>query len=450
MKDRKKNISSSGKKVSFTSESLSSSDSSDSSSSDNESDSVEDTDYVPSNSSISSEDDQVSSPPTKSTNLRRSERLEQSTDDEIDRSHDRYDLRPKVINPKKFGTMIYEFINQTVREHSELENPRSVKRRKITPPTNEMLPEPPFVPDTLSDLLKLIKLCMITPFKDCQELPPLLEALQDIENLIGLQPVKTTVVHHVIAYCQRKHFDKTEFNHMVIVGPPGCGKTTLSLSLAKLFNKMGKIKTDKVVVGNRRNMIGAFLGQTSHATQAVVDSALGGVLLIDEAYSLGDGRSTSGADCYSKECIDTLNQNLTEKGDEFICIVVGYKDQLLRDFFSVNPGLNRRFRWWMEIEPYKPDELSKIFVKMISDQKLILEMTCLEQCPKFFQTNRLIFCDHAGSVREFVDKIQIVHSKRVFGKDQKGIVNMEDLINGLKLFATKLSPEEHVNYSMYV
>ena len=367
--------------------------------------------------------------------IRRSKRLKEVNEEKkrSSRKHSRYDLRPRITNTERFGSMMYQFINQAVKEHVA-EGQHIRKKRKTTPASNAMLPEPPYAPTSLVKLIELIEMSCKTPFKDYQELPQLLEPLHEIQKLIGMNKVKLEIVDHVITFAQNKFFHKSEFDHMVIFGPPGCGKTTLSQSLAKLFNRMGKIETDKVVVGNRQNMIGSYLGHTAKATQAVIDRALGGVLLIDEAYSLSDGRSSESGDSFSKACIDTINQNLTEKGGEFICIIVGYKEQLKRDFFGVNEGLQRRFRWWLELQKYKPSELALIFQKMIKDQNLQFDEKCVSNHTAFFESHYTKFPDHAGSVREFVDKVKVAHCRRVFGKDIKGNICTDDMKEAIKLF----------------
>ena len=104
-------------------------------------------------------------------------------------------------------------------------------------------------------------------------------------------------------------------------------------------------------------MIAKYLGQTAMKTRNVLESARGGVLLIDEAYSLGHKENR---DMYSKECIDTINQNLTERQGEFICIIAGYKDSVEKCFFSYNPGLHSRFTMRINMDEYEAGDLIKI------------------------------------------------------------------------------------------
>ena len=122
------------------------------------------------------------------------------------------------------------------------------------------------------------------------------------------------------------------------------------------------LKNEKFVKARRSDLIAGYLGQTAKATQKIIDSAIGGVLFIDEVYSLGNSEKR---DSFAKECIDTINENLTEKKTDFICIIAGYKDEIDSCFFSYNSGLERRFPVRFTIEEYKPEELFLIFIKSI-------------------------------------------------------------------------------------
>jgi SpoVK/Ycf46/Vps4 family AAA+-type ATPase len=253
-------------------------------------------------------------------------------------------------------------------------------------------------------------------YKDCEDLRPLQAPLFEIDQLIGLSGIKNALVPRILQYLQRKKITIATNvpNHICIGGPPGCGKTTLANCLARLFKAMGTIRTDNVVVGTRQNMIGSYVGHTEKHTQAKIDEAMGGVLLIDEAYSLGDGRA-EGSDSFSKVCIDIINQNLSERGDEFLCIIVGYADALQRDFFSVNAGLARRFPWRYEIDKYSSAELVEIATAMT--QRIGLDI-CEKETYQILNQHRERFTNHAASVQEFVNKLQMLVYRDSFGRAQ--------------------------------
>ena len=175
---------------------------------------------------------------------------------------------------------------------------------------------------------------------------------------------------------------------------------------------MGILTSDKVVKADRTKLIGKYLGSTSIKTLEVLKSANGGVLLIDEVYSLGN---KGDRDSFSKECIDTINQYLSEHVDEFICIIAGYKYQVEDCFFSYNPGLERRFPWKFSIDEYNCYELAKIMRIQILDSKWGIDDSIdnlyLEEIIK---NNKEYFSGNGGSTKNFIDKCKISHARRVF------------------------------------
>jgi len=222
-----------------------------------------------------------------------------------------------------------------------------------------------------------------------------------------------------------------KMNHIVITGPPGSGKTTLAEKISLLFNRMGMIRSDKIVRGNRTNMIGSYLGTTAKLTQQTIDKAIGGVLLIDEAYNLGSSGSASG-DSYAQECVNTLNQNLTEKGDQFQCIIIGYRDALESQFFALNSGLKRRFQWHFDLPGSTSEQLSLIFKKMAQDEKLTLSPGVGDTA--WFASRMTSFEHSGGSCENLVQKVKVAYCRRVFGQMEKGSVLPQDLETGYKLY----------------
>lgn len=184
----------------------------------------------------------------------------------------------------------------------------------------------------------------------------LVECLKDLDSMIGMDKFKEQIINQILFFIQDMQEPNT-FLHTVITGPPGCGKTRTINILAKIYCKLGILESDKVVNADRASLVGKWCGHTAIKTKEVLGSAKGGVLVLDEVYSLGN---KDHGDSFSKECIDTLNQYLSEHVDDFVCVIAGYKDLVQECFFSVNPGLERRFPWRFTIEPYTPEELSKI------------------------------------------------------------------------------------------
>ena len=135
--------------------------------------------------------------------------------------------------------------------------------------------------------------------------------------------LKKTIFYQLMYFIQNLHDGKLDMLHTIIQGPPGVGKTELGKILCDLYSSLGVLKNKKYIIAKRSDLIGGYLGQTAIKTQAFIDKAKGGVLFIDEAYSLGDADKK---DSFSKECIDTLNLNLTENKHQMMCIIAGYKD----------------------------------------------------------------------------------------------------------------------------
>ena len=305
--------------------------------------------------------------------------------------------------------------------------------------------------ETLTDLIDLGK--MYDPNKkvrynfDLKRLNNLIEPLTKLRDIIGMETVKKTVVNHIIYYLQDFHVGYDDMMHTVIQGPPGVGKTLLGRLLGEIYYGLGVIKGNKGLKKKKKNadpnekfafkivkrsdLIGKYLGHTASKTQQAIDDAEGGVLFIDEAYSLGN---PEGRDSFSKECIDTINQNLSENKGKFLCIIAGYKDSLDKCFFAYNEGLRRRFSFVYTIEPYTASELRAIFIKMVKDIKWdIVSETDIGL--DFFEKNYSSFKYYGGDMETLLFNCKLEHSKRTFGtNDIKKKFNRSDLENGFKVF----------------
>lgn len=260
--------------------------------------------------------------------------------------------------------------------------------------------------------------------------------LKELKNMIGMRSIKDRIIDLFFFYLQNfmKNESGNDMLHTIIEGSPGSGKTEVSKILAKLYHKLGIVKTEKFIIAKRSDLIGKYLGHTAAKTQEVFNKAKNGVLFIDEAYSLGNAE---GRDSFSKECIDTINQNLTEKKGELIVIIAGYKKQLSESFFSYNPGLLRRFPFRFTIGEYSPEDLMEIYIKMLNDDKWELDEKNKIKL-EFFKKNKDFFPFNGGDMETLWHFTKMVHSRRVFGLDlklRKKITN-EDLENAFKLFIT--------------
>jgi len=274
----------------------------------------------------------------------------------------------------------------------------------------------------------------------------LIDSLVELRDLIGMQTVKDELVNQILLFMQKMN-DPNMFLHTVLTGNPGCGKTSLCNILAKIYKNMGFLSNDKVIIADRSQLIGKWLGETSIKTKQVLESAKGGILLIDEAYSLG---SPDGNDSFSKECIDCINQYLSENADDFICIIAGYKEDLERCFFRQNRGLERRFPWRYDIQQYKPNELYEIFNLQTTKDKWKLKVK-KEEIIKLLTTNKDMFKNNGGDTKNLLDMCKICHAQRVFGSRKvKRQLNLEDLENGFKIYTKLRKEKKEVPLNMYI
>ena len=288
--------------------------------------------------------------------------------------------------------------------------------------------------NNIDDLIELAKIYNPVENKkyniNMDALSQLVEPLTELKRMIGMPKLKKSILNQVIYFLQDLEEKNAHMMHTIIEGPPGSGKTEVAKILGKIYAKLGFLKKEKVLSVKRSDLVGQYLGQTAIKTQKVIDSAKGGVLLIDEAYSLGN---PEGRDSFSKECIDTINQNLSEEKSEFICIIVGYKNSLRDSFFSYNAGLERRFPFRYTIDEYTHEDLMKIFKKLLVDYKweLVAEE---KKLLKFFEENRKVFEFNGGDLETLIQNSKITHSRRVFtlDNDVKKKLTIDDLENGLK------------------
>jgi AAA+ superfamily predicted ATPase len=204
------------------------------------------------------------------------------------------------------------------------------------------------------------------------------ELLAELDQLTGLARVKREV-HRQVAVLRVEKLrteaglkSPTITRHLVFVGNPGTGKTTVARLVAGIYKALGLLSKGQLVEVDRSELVAGYLGQTATKTADVVASAAGGVLFIDEAYSLTAG--DTGADQYGREAVDTLVKEMEDRRDDLVVIVAGYPEPM-EVFIDANPGLASRFRTTIEFENYSDDELTDILIGLAeaADYELVPE-----------------------------------------------------------------------------
>ena len=217
-----------------------------------------------------------------------------------------------------------------------------------------------------------------------------------------------------------------------------------------MYSKIGVLNENKFVMVSRQDLIAGYLGQTAIKTPKVIQKALGGVLFIDEAYSLA---ASEKEDSFSKECLDTLCESLSNYKGELMVIIAGYEHELDNTFFKVNQGLNSRFIWRFSMDPYNCEELIEIFKKIIelNNWKLEEEMSIDRN---WFLNKYEEFTSYGRDMEQLFTYTKICHSRRIYGKDisKRKKITMQDIENGYKMFAENRKKKDGNKniFSMYI
>ncbi|WP_160719866.1 stage V sporulation protein K [Bacillus sp. USDA818B3_A] len=199
-------------------------------------------------------------------------------------------------------------------------------------------------------------------------------ALKEIEEelgaLVGMEEMKRMIKEiYAWIYVNKKREEmglkaRKQALHMMFKGNPGTGKTTVARLIGKLFQKMSVLSKGHLIEAERADLVGEYIGHTAQKTRDLVKKAQGGILFIDEAYSLGRG----GEKDFGKEAIDTLVKHMEDKQHEFILILAGYSREM-NHFLTLNPGLHSRFPLVIDFPDYNIDQLMDIAGRMLEERE---------------------------------------------------------------------------------
>ena len=224
------------------------------------------------------------------------------------------------------------------------------------------------------------------------------ECLKALDGLVGLGGVKKEI-SNLAAFLnlQIKRGENNTFQgkHYVFTGNPGTGKTTVARIMTDVFKTLGIVSRGQLVEADRAKLVAGYSGQTAIKTNQLVDEAIGGVLFIDEAYTL----KSNDSDAFGAEAIDTLLKRLEDDRGKFICIVAGYTDQM-HDFIDTNPGLKSRFTQTIHFEDYTPDELTQIFLNLAAGKKFTVDDNTKAAIHRQFEQLYLRRDKNFGNARE--------------------------------------------------
>lgn len=258
------------------------------------------------------------------------------------------------------------------------------------------------------------------------------ESLEDLQkqldSMIGLDGVKQQV-HSIINELKIDALRKSKglkvsntSKHLVFKGNPGTGKTTIARLLSKIYKQLGILEKGQLVEVDRSEIVAGYVGQTALKTKEKIDEAMGGILFIDEAYTLAKGEND-----YGQEAIDTLLKAMEDHRDEFIVIVAGY-DEPMESFLQSNPGLKSRFNEYIHFDDYSEEELFMIFGLLCEQNDFRMDLEVQDTLKTYLNELCNQKSDNFANGREMrnlFDKSKKAHSNRLASLNE---ISDEDLI----------------------
>ncbi len=252
-----------------------------------------------------------------------------------------------------------------------------------------------------------------------EELPPK-ESMEDLEKelagYIGLAAVKKEVenlINMAMVYQMRREHDLPNADmslHMVFSGNPGTGKTMIARFMARVYHSLGILSKGQLVEVDRSGLVAGYIGQTAIKTAKVLESAMGGVLFIDEAYTL----TSKSENDFGFEAVDTILKAMEDNRDDLVVIVAGYTE-LMEDFIDSNPGLRSRFNKYLAFADYTAEEMNGIFALQCKKSQYTLEKDAETQLSEYFAavSEEAGEFGNARGVRNTFEKVLTAQANRI-------------------------------------
>lgn len=267
---------------------------------------------------------------------------------------------------------------------------------------------------TITDTNELDKL-----LKELDNLVGLAEVKEEVRSLINLIKVRKLRQNHNLPLMDMSY-------HMVFTGNPGTGKTTVARLIAGIYKELGVLSKGNLIETDRSGLVAGYVGQTAIKVREVVDRALGGVLFIDEAYSLASSCSND----FGDEAIETLVKLMEDHRDDLVVIVAGYKDEMQK-FLKSNTGLMSRFNKFITFSDYSDEELIEILDVMASNGGFVIDAAALDKCRELISSmspkEREDF-GNARGIRNLFERTVVNQANRISSLEEPGLDDLTKIL----------------------
>jgi SpoVK/Ycf46/Vps4 family AAA+-type ATPase len=267
------------------------------------------------------------------------------------------------------------------------------------------------------------------------------DVLAELDAMVGMVDVKKTIREIANKILIQKEIEekegtkaKGEGNNIVLTGNPGTGKTTIVRTLGKLFKAIGLLPTDNVIETDGNGLKGSYVGQSKDKVNELCEKAMGGILFVDEAYTLANERGS--ADSFAEEAATTLMKYLEDRRADFVGVAAGYPKEMEYFLDKINPGMRRRFKHYLHLPDYSAEELFLILQSMAKQQGYHFTPQALEiaeEAVHGMHRNKGLNFGNAGEIRVFLEKVTSRQSSRLAAlsqaerADKLKIIEAEDL-----------------------